>query len=118
MPETTAVRLGLTFDLNGTPVALEPKQALSEIKEKGFEVELPRRLDLGTAGDGVNSILKQLGSDYRVTKITGEESGKTIIREKIPDVPLLLDLYDKVTSARLGVEKFHVKVPGDEYLAE
>ena len=114
---TTAVKLGLAFDVNGTAITLEPKQAISEIKKQGFEVELPQRVDLGTAGDGINSILRQLGSNYRATEVVGE-SGMTVIAEQIPDVPALKTLYDKLTSARLAIEKFHVKVPGDDYLAE
>ena len=42
----------------------------------------------------------------------------TVIAEQIPDVPALKTLYDKLTSARLAIEKFHVKVPGDDYLDE
>jgi hypothetical protein len=114
---TTSVKLGLAFDVNGTAIALEPKQAISEIKKQGFEVELPQRVDLGTAGDGINSILKQLGSDYRATEVKGE-TGKTVIKNQIPDFPALTKLYDKLTSARLAIEKFHVKVPGDDYLDE
>ena len=114
---TTAVKLGLAFDVNGTAITLEPKQAISEIKKQGFEVELPQRVDLGTAGDGINSILRQLGSNYRATEVVGE-SGMTVIAEQIPDVPALKTLYDKLTSARLAIEKFHVKVPGDDYLDE
>lgn len=119
MPETTtAVKLGLAFDVNGTAIALEPREALSEIKKKGFEVELPKRIDLGKAGDGINSILKQLGSDYRATAVASE-TGKIVIKDKIPaGFPALITLYDKVASARLGIEKFHVKIPGDDYLEE
>ena len=114
----TAVKLGLAFDVNGTAIALEPREALSEIKKKGFEVELPKRVDLGKAGDGVNSILKQLGSDYRATAVAGE-TDKIVIRDKIPTgIEALTQLYDKVASAQLAIEKFHVKIPGDDYLEE
>ncbi|MBD2357425.1 hypothetical protein H6G41_22865 [Tolypothrix sp. FACHB-123] len=112
----TAVKLGLAFDLNGTPIALEPKQAISEIKKQGFEVELPKRLELGSAGDGIDNILKQLGSTYRVNQ--SADSGVTVIKSKLPNFNVLTQLYDKVATARLSVEKFHVKIPGDDYLTE
>lgn len=99
---TTNVKLGVAFDLNGEAIALEPKQALSEIKEKGIDLELPQRAVLGRAGDGLDGILKQLGSDETVTTIKG----------KLPDFEALTKAYEKVADATLNVEQFHAKIPG------
>lgn len=111
---TTSVKLGVAFDLNGTPVTLEPKEAIDDIKQKGIELELPKRLELGKVGDGVDSILKQLGSNYRLNQETPSEAGVQIIsiKEKLPDFSPLQNAYGKVETATLSVEKFHAKIPG------
>jgi hypothetical protein len=64
---TTNVKLGVAFDLNGTAIALEPKQAINKIQEEGIELKLPDNVQsiyLGTAGQGINSILENFGSTY------------------------------------------------------
>ncbi|MEG4144667.1 hypothetical protein [Microcoleus sp. Pol12B5] len=105
---TTKVKLGVTFDLNGEPIALQPKEAIDQIKEKGIELTLPQKVKLGKAGDGINSILENLKSDYRVSVVEGKKN----IKEQLPAFKILTDTYDKVMTAELSVEKFHVKIPG------
>lgn len=99
----TNVRLGVTFDLNGETIALEPKQAITEIKQKGIDLELPKRMVLGQVGKNVDAIFTQLGSKMTVEEIKGN----------LPEFTPLTALYDKVTEATLSVERFHAKIPGD-----
>ena len=110
---TTNVKLGVAFDLNGIAIALEPKEFINEIKEKGIELALPNNVQsvyLGTAGQGINSILETFDSEYRVS----DEEGKTNIKGELPDFNALTSTYDKVINAQLYVEKFKVKIPGSE----
>ena len=102
------VKLGVAFDLNGTAIALEPKQAINEIKTKGIELELPKKVELGQVGNGIDSILQKLGSDQTVSGI----------KDKLPDFTPLTTVYDKVTTATLNVELFKAKIPGSNYLNE
>lgn len=114
MPDTTAVKLGVAFDLNGKAVVLQPKEAISAIQKKGIELTLPERLDLGSAGSAVDSILAKLGSSYRAVKPSAPLSSVTYIKDKIPDFSALTTAYNKVTDAQLHVDKFHAKIPGSE----
>ena len=108
----THLKLGVTFDLNGKTISLQPKEAIDKIKEDGIELTLPERMELGTAGSGIDSILTKLGSTYRTVKPTLLESKYTYIVDKLPD--LLATVYDKVVTAQLNVEKFHAKIPGSK----
>lgn len=100
------IKLGVAFDLNGEAITLEPKEAISEIKKKGIDLSLPRKVELGQVGDGIDSILNTLGSDQTVDGI----------KDQLPDFEPLTKFYDKVTEAILSVEKFHAKIPGSNYL--
>ncbi len=102
------VKLGVAFDLNGTAIALEPKEAINEIKTKGIELQLPQKVELGQVGNGIDSILSKLGSAQTVSGI----------KEQLRDFEPLTKVYDKVTEAILSVEKFHAKIPGSDYLDE
>ena len=110
----THLKLGVTFDLNGKTISLQPKEAIDKIKEDGIELTLPERMELGTAGSGIDSILTKLGSTYRTVKPVLPESGKEYIYivDKLPK--LLTTVYDKVVTAQLNVEKFHAKIPGSK----
>ena len=110
----THLKLGVTFDLNGKTISLQPKEAIDKIKEDGIELTLPERMELGTAGSGIDSILTKLGSTYRTVKPALPESGKEYIYivDKLPK--LLTTVYDKVVTAQLNVEKFHAKIPGSK----
>lgn len=114
---TTAVKLGVTFDLNGKPISLQPKEAISEIQRKGIELTLPERREIGKAGSGVDSILQKLGSSYRAALPPDSiPSGDAVvyIYNKLPDFDLLKQAYAKVVTAQLNVERFHAKIPGSE----
>ena len=113
-PATSQIhlKLGVTFDLNGKKISLQPKEAIDKIKEDGIELTLPERMELGTAGSGIDSILTKLGSTYRTVKPALPESKYTYIVDKLPD--LLATVYDKVVTAQLNVEKFHAKIPGSK----
>jgi len=107
MPEETkrpqiSVKLGVSFDLNGQPITLHPKESIDQIKEKGIDLSLPSPLPLGTVATGIDGILQQLGSDKTVAEI----------KNSLPDFQPLTDVYDKVSTANLNVEKFHAKIPG------
>jgi hypothetical protein len=115
---TTNVKLGVAFDLNGTAIALEPKQAINKIQEEGIELKLPDNVQsiyLGTAGQGINSILENFGSTYRVNDNSiPDPNPKNLssIEDQLPEFKILKDTYNKVISAELYVEKFKVKIPG------
>ena len=109
---TTHVKLGVTFDLNGKPISLQPKEAIDKIKENGIELTLPERMELGEAGTGIDSILKKLGSDRVVSLAPSNNSDLKYIENNLPNFPLLKDAYKKVVTAHLNVERFHAKIPG------
>ena len=113
---TTHVKLGVTFNLNNKTISLKPTEAINEIAEKGIELKLPpeERIELGTAGEGMDSILTQLGSIYRTVKPTSPEDGKEYIVDKLPTFDPLTKAYQKVVTAHLNIEKFHAQIPGSK----
>lgn len=114
------VKLGVAFDLNGTAIALEPKQAINDIKRTGIELKLPDNVQsiyLGKAGEGINSILENFDSKYRVNNNSFKDNNPKqliSIKEELPEFAILINTYDKIISAELYVEKFKVKIPGSE----
>jgi hypothetical protein len=107
----TKVKLGVAFDLNGQAIALQPKEAIDEIKANGLELTLPNPVQLNSVGSGVDSILESLSSNYRLNTT---DTNLTSIKTKVDDcgIDALSKFYDKVTTAELSIEKFHVKIPG------
>lgn len=102
---TTSIKLGVAFDLNGQAIVLHPKETIEQIKENGIDLELPVErcpVKLGRVGSDINKILSKLGCSEKLEDIEG----------KLPDFPPLKDAYEKVITANLNVEKFHVKIPG------
>ena len=61
----TKLFFGVSLELGGKVISLEPKNAIQDLKTKGIEVELPagERVYLGTAGSSLNSIFNALGVD-------------------------------------------------------
>ncbi|NEO48417.1 MAG: hypothetical protein F6K55_31625, partial [Moorea sp. SIO4A3] len=87
----TKVFFGVSLELAGKTISLEPKNAINEIKEKGIEVELPagERVYLGTVGTSLGSIIGTLGveADFIVTADEAAQSGGTLKEGAIdPDV--------------------------------
>lgn len=112
----TKVKLGVAFDLNGQAIALQPKEAIDEIAAKGIDLTLPQKVELGEAGQGIDSILESLGVDnYRVKAPEDKQPlNVTYINETISGLGIeaLNKAYEQVITAKLSVEKFHVKIPG------
>ena len=110
---TTHVKLGVTFDLNGKPISLQPKEAIDEIAVNGINLSLPEPMELGEAGTGIDSILRKLGSDMKVSMPAADNNkDKKYIYNNLPEFKLLQDAYAKVVGAELNVEKFDAKIPG------
>lgn len=105
---TADVYFGLVFELQGEKgpkeIVLEPKTAVNNIKEYGIECTLPERVSLGTVGSNIDAVLQSIGS-----KMNNEK-----IKKQVNDagISALSGVYDKVSSAVLSIEQFHIKIPG------
>ncbi len=110
-PSPTKVYFGVSLELNGKVISLEPKNAIQELKTKGIEVELPpgERVYLGTAGDSLKSIFNTLGVDDLDDYINDDG---TLNEQQLPDIAPLRTAARIVSSAGLYVEEFHLRIPG------
>jgi hypothetical protein len=110
-PPQTKVYFGVALELAGKTISLEPKNAITELKEKGIEVELPpgERVYLGTVGNSLKEILSSLG----VTETDSflEDDGR-LKEDALPDISALKKATSLVLDAGLFVDEFHVKIPG------
>lgn len=91
---------GVTFELGGKEISLNPSTAINEIKTKGIECSLPERVDFGRVKDVFDNITKTLGAET----YTWEH-----ISDEIKDVPILSSVTDLLGEANLAVEQFHLK---------
>ena len=115
------IYFGVSLELAGKVISLEPKNAIDELVEKGIEVELPpgERVYLGTAGENVRKILDTFGVDDE-----GSETERYILPsgnlnpDKLPDVKALRDVANIVTNAQLYIDEFHIRIPGKGAKAE
>ncbi|AOY81738.1 hypothetical protein BJP36_19315 [Moorena producens JHB] len=131
----TKVFFGVSLELAGKTISLEPKNAITELKEKGIEVELPagERVYLGTVGTSLSSLLTTLGVDdgddstddtsgnfdknFIVTAAQASQSNDELIEGAInpnllPDIDVLQNAANLVLEAGLYVDEFHVRIPG------
>ncbi|EGJ29885.1 MULTISPECIES: hypothetical protein [Moorena] len=119
----TKVFFGVSLELAGKTISLEPKNAISELKEKGIEVELPagERVYLGTVGTSIGSIMSTLGVDDTSFIVSKEEADNdssgtltegAIKSDFLPDIAVLQNAADLVLEAGLYVDEFHVRIPG------
>jgi hypothetical protein len=111
VPATTKVYFGVSLELNGTVISLEPKNAIQDLKTKGIEVELPpgERVYLGTAGGSLKSIFNTLGVDDLDDYVNDDG---TLNEQQLPDIAPLRTAARIVSSAGLYVEEFHLRIPG------
>lgn len=109
----TKLFFGVSLELGGKVISLEPKNAIQELKTKGIEVELPpgERVYLGTAGSSLNSIFNALGVDSVEEYI--DENGNLKV-DQLPDIAPLQTAAKIVSNAELYVEEFHVRIPGKD----
>ena len=123
----TKVFFGVSLELAGKTISLEPKNAIDEIKEKGIEVELPagERVYLGTVGTSLINIMGTLGvaldpddneNNFILTEDT-EIDGRIVEKGSInptllPDIDVLEQAANLVLEAGLYVDEFHVRIPG------
>ena len=115
------VFFGVSLELAGKTISLEPKNAIEDLKEKGIEVELPagERVYLGTVGTSIGTIIETLGvqADFIVTEKEATDSGGTLTEGAIksdflPNIDVLQDAAELVLEAGLYVDEFHVRIPG------
>lgn len=109
----TKLFFGVSIELGGKVISLEPKNAIQDLKTKGIEVDLPpgERVYLGTAGDSLKSIFNTLGVDSVDSYI--DDNGNLVVTE-LPDIAPLRTAASIVSSAELYVEEFHIRIPGKE----
>ncbi|NEP28418.1 hypothetical protein [Moorena sp. SIO3I6] len=110
----TKVFFGVSLELAGKTISLEPKNAINEIKEKGIEVELPagERVYLGTVGTSLNSILQTLGAVESGTTASFLNEDGTLKSDELPDITVLQNAASVLVEAGLYVDEFHVRIPG------
>lgn len=121
-PPATKVYFGIALELAGKTISLEPKNAITEIREKGIEVELPpgERVYLGTVGSSLESIFSALGVDeinkFLVTKEDVKSNSALVLgsikQDVLPDITALKTAANLVLEAGLFVDEFHVRIPG------
>ena len=104
------VFFGVVLELAGTEIPLEPKNAITEIKQKGLEVELPpdKTVSLGTVGQRLKDIMDALGVED--TSFIDESTG-SIKASSLPDLQAVQTLVNVLTQANLTIEEFHLRVP-------
>ncbi len=112
-PPTTKVYFGVALELAGKTIALEPKNAINELRTKGIEVELPpgERVALGTVGKSLGEILDSLGVSSSDIESFLEKDG-SLKKDALPSITALQDAASLVLDASLFVDEFHVKIPG------
>lgn len=113
MPDTK-VFFGVSLELAGKTISLEPKNAITELKEKGIEVELPpgERVYLGTVGSSLNSIMSTLGVSSTEIESFLEPTTGELKADALPDITVLQDAANLLVEAGLYVDEFHVRIPG------
>ncbi|NEP53520.1 MAG: hypothetical protein F6K65_33865, partial [Moorea sp. SIO3C2] len=109
----TKVFFGVSLELAGKTISLEPKNAITELKEKGIEVELPpgERVYLGTVGSSLNSIMSTLGvSSTEIDSFLDPTTGE-LKADALPDITVLQNASNVLVEAGLYVDEFHVRIP-------
>lgn len=91
---------GVTLELGGKEISLNPSTAINEVKTKGMECELPDRVDIGQVSEMFDGVTKSLGADQYTWDSLGNE---------IKDIPVLSDAVELLGDANLAVEQFHLK---------
>jgi hypothetical protein len=113
----TKVYFGIALELAGKVIALEPKNAIQDLKTKGIEVQLPpgERVYLGTVGESLVSIFGTLGVEAdpvgTFLHVSGPNKGK-LKESELPDISALKNAANLVFDAGLYVDEFHVRIPG------
>lgn len=109
----TKIYFGVALELAGKTIALEPKNAIDEIKQKGIEVGLPpgERVYLGTVGQSLGKIFASLGVGPETTDKFLNADG-SLKESELPDITALKTAAKLVLEAGLFVDEFHVKIPG------
>jgi len=90
---------GIVLEVNGKEIALEPKTAIDQIKEKGIEAELPpgTEVHLGSLGGGLQGFATKLGVNLPA-------------KTDLP-LPVLQEAYDTLISAELTINDLYLKIP-------
>lgn len=111
----TQVFFGVSLELAGKTISLEPKNAITEIKTKGIEVELPpgERVYLGTVGTSLSSIMTTLGVDSAEIDSFLDTTNGTLKADALPDISVLQNAANLLVEAGLYVDDFHVRIPGN-----
>lgn len=113
----TKVYFGIALELAGKVIALEPKNAIQDLKTKGIEVQLPpgERVYLGTVGESLVSIFDTLGVEDDTVgtflHVSGPDKGK-LKESELPNISALKNAANLVFDAGLYVDAFHVRIPG------
>lgn len=95
---TTSVDFGVILIINGKDVPIEPAKAVRNAKVDGMEFSLPQRVEIGTAAE-LGAFLGTLTDDLPHLPQSS-------------DFPTPLDqVYGKLTSLNLAVEKLDLRVP-------
>lgn len=106
---------GIVLEVDNTEIALEPKNAVSDIKKKGVDVGLPpdKRVALGPLGKSLRGILEAVEVDS--TEIDGFLTEEGLVKaDALPDIDVLQNAVNLLLQANLAVEQFHVKLPPTE----
>jgi hypothetical protein len=92
---------GVSFEMAGKEVKLDPSTAISEVKTQGLECTLPSRLALGIVSGIFDDVTKALDVEYTWDDLKGNLEG----------VPVLEGAVTLLGNANLALEQFHIKLP-------
>jgi len=92
--------MGVVLEINGKEIALEPKTAITNIKQTGLEAGLPAgtEVHLGSIAGGLEGFIQKIDTSFKLPPKT--------------DIPgPLQGMYGALTSVELTVNDLYVNIP-------
>ena len=97
--ETTGFNVGITFEVSGKEITVQPKNPINEVSEKGFEFSLLEPVNLGKIGEGIDQLFEDFGYRGKVSK-------------QLKGLPAPLDnLAGTIMQLELIIIKCAIKIP-------
>jgi hypothetical protein len=104
----TTVKMGVTFELEGKEISLEPKTEISDIKTKGLECELPQPVELGEIGNRIGQFLDIFDESGEASKAIFEGED---VKAEIKAIPVIGEVITGILDANITINEFYIKIP-------
>ncbi|MGF1937816.1 MAG: hypothetical protein RM347_026095 [Nostoc sp. ChiQUE02] len=101
MTDTKEVYVGAVIEINKKRINLIPSTPIDQIKERGLKIALDQPLELGTFGEAMDSICKDIDIENPLSKEKIEEIGS----------PFLKKAATKITNANMRIEALQYEQP-------